>query len=72
MSKRALLVSMGLCLLAVDALSAQTNNGANRSYFGKVLPEFDTEGTYWINAPKGLTLKGLRGGPTLLCYNFLG
>ena len=70
MSKRTRTLFVGIaCLVAAGALPAQ---GKNRSYFGKVLPELDCEGTYWINAPKGLTLKELRGGPTLLCYNFLG
>jgi cytochrome oxidase Cu insertion factor (SCO1/SenC/PrrC family) len=71
MSKRTstLLVAMASCLLAAGASPAQNKKG---SYFGKVLPEIDSKGTYWINAQKGLTLKALRGGPTLVCYNFLG
>lgn len=76
-SKRALfvpivvpiVVPIALCLVAAGASPAQDKN---RSYFGKVLPEIDAEGTYWINAPKGLTLKELRGRPALLCYTFLG
>jgi len=60
-----------LCLLAAGVVSAQTGK-ANRSYFGKVLPDIKTEGACWINAPKGVSLEDLRGGPTLVCFTFLG
>ncbi len=61
-----------LCLLAAGAVSAQTGKKTNRSYLGQVMPDINAEGATWINAPRGVSLKELRGGPTLVCYTFLG
>ncbi len=66
------LLAAALCLLAAGSVPAQGFHNTNRSYLGKALPDIDSEGASWINASKGLSLKALRNGPTLVCFTFLG
>ncbi len=71
MNRQAVLAT-ALCLLAAGAVPAQAGKKTNRSYLGNVLPDINAEDATWINAPRGLSLMELRGGPTLVCYTFLG
>lgn len=71
MKTRRILVTALLGIAAAALMAADSPPALKASYLGECLPELIADHGTWVNAPRGVKLRELEGGPVLVLFTVL-